>query len=302
MFVSIYQLLSKLRRDLNFDFNEADAIEWAGEALANINAVKIQQEAVAFIEVKNHRCLLPTDLSSIIQVARDYYYSPTSTVCPADVVAEEASEGFVVIDCNGQPVGDYDLAYYRPYYDMAYNYYMWTNSPLYGQRYAPVRLADHTFFSSIVCTETDPKIYQTTRDEYTVDWPYLKFSFEEGQIALAYRRPKVDEKGYPLIPDHPSYKEAITRYIRYKKALMKFDASEQGAMSYLDKTERDWHWYCQQAKNSSKMPSTLDEWQDHLEQSHYLLPRVNQYYSYFGRLAQPEQRPWNGNTMLRDAK
>lgn len=300
-FVSIYRVLSKLRRDLNFDFTEADAIEWTGEALASIGAIAIQEEAVAYIEVKQHKALLPSGLTHVIQVARDYSYTPDDPTCPVDVVEEapaEELEEFVVIDCNGQPVGDYELAYYRPYYSMKQNYEVWTNSRYYQQNFAPVRLADHTFFQSVVCDTRDYIPYESARDEYTVNWPYLNFSFKDGLVAVAYRRQRLDENGYPYIPDDPSYMEAITRYIRYKKALIKLDSGESGAMQYLQVAQSDWHWYCQQAKNKSKMPSSLDQWQDHLEQHNYLLPRQHQFYTFFGKLAEPEVKGWTENKYL----
>ena len=284
-YTSVYKLLSKLRRDLRFDFEETDAIEWAGEALLAIGAVQQWEEAVSFIEVKNHKALLPTGMINLIQVARNNCFEVDPT-CPVTVPPSTTT----VTTCGSCST---TTSVYSPYFTIdQYAYGPWTDSKYYGSCYTPVRLKDHTFFASVVCKEVDQAIYDGCRDEYSINDPYIVLSFKEGQIAISYTKQKLDDNGYPLIPDNYSYREAITRYVRYKVSLMKFDSREQGSLTYLQKAESDWHWYCQQAKNTAKMP-TIDDYQDLLEQRSYLLPHVHHYYGFFGRLNEPEDRPWN---------
>lgn len=306
-YVSINRVFSKLLRDLGAEVAESDVIEWTGEALEFIGAVKSYEEAIAFIEVKNHQCDLPNNIHAIVQIARNQKWTaPDDKFCPKEVscaitednddCTSDKAPDFIILDCNGQPLNDYDVAYYRPYFDLKSEYYGWSNSSYYKQNYTPVRLATSTFFNTLVCsTDENPSVYQATKDEYTiVAGTKLRFSFKEGSVAVSYLRQMTDpETGYPMIPDHISYTTAIVKYITLKVAERHFYAGREGAAGRVQKAEADWHWYCKQAGNVDMMPHGIDEHQNMLDQRSYLLPRTNNYYGFFGRLAAPENRTWN---------
>src|SRR4051812_31515118 len=105
-YVSINRIFSKLIRDVTDEFSEGDVIEWCGEALEFAGGVKSYEEAVAFIEVANHQCILPPRLHAIIQVARNNnVVNATSSLCPtpASVVAATEAEvpNIVYNRCKG---------------------------------------------------------------------------------------------------------------------------------------------------------------------------------------------------------
>ena len=59
-YTTVDRVLAKFHRDLRgIDINESDAIEWIGEALDLLKVNQIQEQAVAFIEVKNYQADLP---------------------------------------------------------------------------------------------------------------------------------------------------------------------------------------------------------------------------------------------------
>lgn len=295
-YVELGNILSKVNRDTALEVAEADVVEWAGEALGLIGAFTQYEQAVAFAEVSNHQAMLPAGLVNIIQIARSNCQDTGKNVCAKDVVPEpqeEEEKWPVPIDCNGQPVADYDLAYYRPYFDLIYEYEGWAGSTLYRNCYSPVRLADHSFFNSVVLDQ-GKGLYDGSRDEYTIVDPYLRFSFREGLVAIAYTKPRLGPNGWPMVPDIESYREAIVRFVRYKMALRKFDMEISNAsLRYLEKAESDWQWYCKQAGNVAMMPKGEDDMQDLLEQKSYMLPRQHRYYGFFGRMNQMERRYWN---------
>jgi hypothetical protein len=69
---TIDRVLSKLRRDLrNTQLNEGDVIEWIGDALEQLKVEAVQEEALAFFEVKNYHAELPENFNMVIQIARD---------------------------------------------------------------------------------------------------------------------------------------------------------------------------------------------------------------------------------------
>ena len=306
-YVSINRILSKIRRDFGSleSISESDVIEWSAEALQAIGAITLYEEAVAFIEVSNHQASLPNGLHAIVQMARNICWDEIKQcgLCPSDIVAttEETvneSPAPVPIDCNGKPINDYELAYYRPYFDMRDETGYYASSYIYNNCFSIIRLANHTFFNSLVCSHPDQeKLYQEGAgmfNEYTiVNGDTVRFSFEKGQIALSYVRQMLDEDGYPMIPDHYAYTTAITKYIIMKLMEREFYAGREGSVGRMQKAEQDWHWYCKQARNRAMMPKGVDAWQNIMEQRQYMLPRVNRYYGFFGKMSRPESRKFN---------
>ena len=132
-YVSVETIFSKIHRDLRgIDIEESDVIEWIGEALGFMRVPGIDEEAVAFAEVVNNKCDLPIGLKSILQIARNNsWVAPTDDVAPGVVfdalVTDEPNDG-VLLDEDLQLPDDYQVAYYRPYFDLQYEYHLWNSS------------------------------------------------------------------------------------------------------------------------------------------------------------------------------
>ena len=319
-YVSADRIIAKLYRDLGLeDINETDVIEQVGEALEAIGAITLYEEAVAFIEIENHQADLPNGLHSIIQIARNNKWSKESkeTLSPANILLDCSCQEMenidspdtpcgcnngninppqgVPIDCNGKLLGDYEVAYYRPYFDLQYEYHLWGNSHYYKEHYTPVRLANHSFFNTIVCPEDQNWYTGGHTDEYTIVGDKIRTSFKEGSIALAYYRQKVDEEtGYPMIPDEYSIITAITMYVTMKHMARLWYMGREGYGDKYQKAEQDWQWYCKQAGNKALMPHGVDQFQNLTESRNQLLPSRNRYYGFFGKLGR------EGNTGFKD--
>ena len=55
-YTTVDRIFNKLYRDLReTSLNESDVIEWIGEALDFLKVAENQEEAIAFLEVKNHQ-------------------------------------------------------------------------------------------------------------------------------------------------------------------------------------------------------------------------------------------------------
>lgn len=311
-YTTLDRILSKIYRDLGIEeISETDVIEWSGEALELIGAITLYEEAVAFIEIENYQADLPNGLHSIIQVARNNrWVKQEKELCPANIVLDCTTEEIkdttnacgcgdkpypegspIPLDCNGTPIIDYELAYYRPYFDLQYEYHGWMKSNLYQQEYTPVRLANHTFFNSIVCEE-DPAIYCPScniSDEYTIVGDKIRTSFKEGSIALAYYRQKVDpETGYPMVPDEVSVINAIFWFVAWKYNARMWMMGRDGYADKMKESEMQWHWYCKQAGNKQMMLYGIDEHENFKDSRFQLIPKNNRYYGYFGKLGKPE--------------
>lgn len=305
-YVSLDRVISKLNRDVGIEgMSETDIIEWIGEALEGIGAHGQYQEEVAFCEVSNHQIDMPSGLVSIIQIARNNEWSKTEpTVCPADVVEAAADEAanntcsgcfeWIPVDCHGKPLGEHEFTYYKPSFNLQAEYFDWCNSSFYRSKFTPVRLADHSFFNSLVCEETNENIeglYNSSYDEYTIVGDKIRFSFKEGYVAIAFLKLAVDENtGYPMIPDDYSYMQAITAYVTWKVMMRLFYLGREGAERRALKAEEQWQWYCNQAAIGALIPEGEDEYQDILEMHNYMLPRIHRYYGFFGHMSKKENR------------
>lgn len=295
-YCSINRVIADIDRDFGItDINEGDLIEWVGKALEGIGCVQQYQEAVAFIEVKNHQCSLPSSYHGIIQIARNMSFqkiqpqdicdiTPTTVEEP---VSQVPSVPFpVILDCQGQPITDYEVAYYRPYFDFSYGY---NNFRHFAQTtgLSPVRKAAGSFSDVLICDlpgESKP-YHSSDSDEYmVVAGEILRFNFKEGQIALAFLRNPVDEQGLPMIPDNYSYLQAVAFFVAWKYYFKQALKGRQGAMQQADILEGQWQWYCGQATQVAMMPHGIDEWENLKEQASYFIPRTQQYNSFFGRL------------------
>lgn len=319
-YVSADRIIAKLYRDLGLeDINETDVIEWCGEALEAIGTITLYEEAVAFIEIENHQADLPNGLHSIIQVAKNNRWSKDDKeqLCPANIILDCSHEEMeninspntpcgcnnesinvfdgVPLDCNGHLIGDVEVAYYRPYFDLQYEYHLWGNSHYYKEHYTPVRLANHSFFNTIVCPEDQNWYTGGHTDEYTIVGDKIRTSFKEGSIAISYYRQKIDEEtGYPMIPDEYSIITAITMYVTMKHMARLWYMGREGYADKYQKAEQDWQWYCKQAGNKALMPHGVDQFQNLTESRNQLLPSRNRYYGFFGKLGR------EGNTGFKD--
>lgn len=309
-YTTIDRIFSKLSRDLGTDeFSEIDVIEWTGEALEAIDAVTMLEECVEFIEVKNHSVTLPKFTNSIIQIAEhNGDYSETTpndiieSLCEIDCAIpnecdcnSEIASKYIPVDATGFPIFDSDVYEWQPNINVQAEYVNWTNCSLYKRTWTPVRLADHTFFNSIVCEEPDSdELYSNSRSEYTiVGDSTIRFSFETGYVAIAYNRQKLDENLHPMIPDHFAYTTAITKYITMKLMARMWYMGREGYEKRFLKAEADWQWYCKQAGNRAIMPKGIDQYQNMLDQSQYLIPRMHRYNQFFKDLGRPENRVFN---------
>lgn len=306
-FVPLETILYKFNRDFrNNGISESDVIDWIVEALGFLKLPGVSEEAVRFIEVKDYVAELPENFHAVIQIAKS-----DETISIEEVV-EEVSEEVVVetqdenctdcdkqwresvvpVDSDGKIIGDYDIAYYRPFFDLQWDYGSYTSSRFIEKKWTPVKLSDHSFFNSVVCKEEKYReIYSSCDDEYTIQNNQLRFSFKEGTIALSYTRQAVSpETNFPLIPDDINVSSALTYFIIWKIKEREAWDHRQGAMALAENARQKWEKYLRQAINKTKMPSTPDEYENSRNQSSYLLPNTKSYNSFFGDMSKPERR------------
>lgn len=300
MYTSIDRVLASFNRNIvDSDVSESDLIEWIAEAMGFLRVNSIQEKALAFLRVKDYHSIIPEGFHSVIQIARNLKWNEevhdeTQLSCSPNEILEEINiiknpnkslPCPIVTDCQGNLIGDYEVSYYRPYFDLKWEYELWSKMPRFQHDYRPVRLANSTLFGSLVCKE-DKSIYTGNEDEYdivgTTDMR-LRFSFKEGEVVMAYNRTAIDPTtGYPLIPDNEICIVALTYYLKWKLAERLSWSGRQGFTNEADRAEQRWLKYARQYKNYEKMPKTLDDYQDHMDLTTTMF-KPNKYYNFFGK-------------------
>jgi len=278
----------------NTALNETDIIDWTGEALEFLMLPQTQVEALCFVDVVNGEAAVPCGLQSILNISRNNGYEAGVSICleASDTDATTEVTDTIPFDyptCNGAPLFASDLVqYHRDTFSVNYAYSNWTTSNLYTQTFTPVKLASVSYYDTIVCREKFQEMYQACEDEYSIvgiTTKLLRFSFDEGQVAISYLKTAIDEEtGYPLIPDDISYITAITYYVKWKIFEWRFAESESGASSKMQYFEGKWLKYVRQAKAGLRFTEVMEQNINMLNQSHKMNPVKRGYQKYFGSI------------------
>lgn len=102
------------------------------------------------------------------------------------------------------------------------------------------------------------------KPEYFIKPGWIVMNKKNGYIKLAYKAIPTDERGYPLIPDLESYKEAIYWYVNMKLSFPKFMKGQLGGklksanITIYNYIHNRWNYYRNQAYAEAMMPTPDD--------------------------------------------
>lgn len=147
-----------------------------------------------------------------------------------------------MVSFNGNPM-DYADGYFSPM----------ENNSSDGKNYVNAKeVSEDTFPTS--GNVGDRANSSRLKETFYIKDGVLVTSLNEGTVLLAYNGIKVDKDGYPMIPDHISYKTAIAKYCQMMLDIR--DARRNRiTKDWAQKSEQDWHWYCKQARGAANMPN-----------------------------------------------
>lgn len=283
--ISSKNIISKVLRDLNYqegEFRISDMLEWVGEALRKIGAVKMMnvkvtgKEDLPLLELSNYQAQLPRDLYQFLGVA----YSATGS---GDFIPMRYGTG--TYDARGDSTlttsvgtsyaGDNAEVYLAmDIYDLTYTEaveLLNTNS------------TTKDLMSTLLADEKGATIQEqtsTTLDyTYVINSSYIKTNIKEGYLMLAYTCISVDEEGYPLIPDDEMFTEAIYWYIVHKLLYPKWILGEVRDRVY-ESAKRSWNFYVKGAYAAAMMPNA-DQLESLKNQALKLYPEVGEFDNFF---------------------
>lgn len=168
--------------------------------------------------------------------------------------------------------------------------------------YYPMRYSTGSFDSAIgITTETvneDDTITYGTKEEptmlssynidrtYVITPGYIKTNQKQGFLMMAYTAIPLDEEGYPLIPDHISFIEALYWYITMKLLYPMWKMGKIRDEVYYD-ARRSWNYYCKQAYGVALSPN-IDQMEAIKNTWNRLVPEMNEHNTFFSTLGQEQ--------------
>lgn len=123
-----------------------------------------------------------------------------------------------------------------------------------GAYYTPYSYNQDKIANVLLLKFGDNRLNPTT--SFSVKNGYFNTSFKEGQLDIQYIALPMDEEGYPLVPDHVSFREALYWYVVYKYLYPKVLNGEVQGQFYQDAYEK-WQYYCNQAGAEAMMPDLM---------------------------------------------
>ena len=280
--------LDNWRADLDYEaaLDEGILKKWAVIALRQFWTSSVWDHSVCLIDIDNWSGDLPAGfkMSGIVAKKRDY-----KTRCTSDQVASWAAKVWgtdceleVKLDCpecepstGSTAIATIDVdrfweqanpQVFAGHMDAFVGYTKnVTEGAVNTQGNLPIfeviRPAQQEMWNMQKYVPFCPPITADVEYNYKIDEPVIETNFEKGQVLMSYFAEKVDEEGYPLIPENVYALEAISAFINFKMADRRYLKNIKDAnlrVSVRDAEER-WERFCGRARNKM-FNYTPDEW------------------------------------------
>ncbi len=244
-YASTYEIIERLYRDGDYsdELPWEDCIIWISEALDKIGAFPQYLRKVTgdkgepCLDIIDYKAKLPCDVFRIEQVAVN------------GKAARYSGNSFHHLlggDCCSVPV-------YPPQYEDLF----------------------HDNFENIFTNLAAVTGNAMQDPTYDINNNFLTLNTKTGKVCIAYIAKPIDKNGFPLIPDEISYVEAVTKYCMYK---LDYREWRKGKLprDVFQYSEREWLFYCAQAKGTALMPS-VDMLERIKTQWIKLIPEIDQH-------------------------
>lgn len=281
--ISSKAVLAKIIADLDLKEDEiriTDVREWIGEAMEKIGAVQQLEHKVANIQVVDYQAKLPCDLYRLNQVAFSFEngcgWLPMRKVTNSFGVYKKCGE------CNPKMlIKDNALI---PLVKNIFNVNVkQTLSALVNQYTIPSNNGRLII--------GNPATFNTSL-QYSTKPGYITVNVPCGWLKISYHAIITDEDSMPMIPDIPSYFEAIFWYVAMKMSYPKYLKGQLNQNIYYD-MRNSWNFYRRQAYAEAMMP-TVDELKSIQNTWDRLYPENDEHCTFFEHLGD-EQIIYNWN-------
>lgn len=295
--VSSKAVIAKIIADLDLKEDEiriSDVREYIGEAMEKIGAVQQLEHKVVNLKVENYQAKLPCDLYRLNQVAFSFEngcgWLPMRKVTNSFGVYKKCGE------CNPKIlIKDNALI---PLVKNTFN----VNTDKEAIDILNEDVNVKQTLSALVNQYTipsnngrliigNPATFNTSL-QYSTKPGYITVNVPCGWLKISYHAIITDEDSMPMIPDIPSYFEAIFWYVAMKMSYPKYLKGQLNQNIYYD-MRNSWNFYRRQAYAEAMMP-TVDELKSIQNTWDRLYPENDEHCTFFEHLGD-EQIIYNWN-------
>lgn len=294
--ISVKRIIAKIYSDLGLGEENvpvADIVEWAGDALEKIEAPTVLTEKVTGKEgipltpINNYQTELPKDCMQVKQIAyaKDAgatHFSPmvyaTGSFSGNHGLTSQMSNEFY-----DDPKLD-DISSYRSIIELAMDLY----NLEYDEAVDKINSEPETMSILNNLLSVDQGTITTDGNtiadklEYKIVPGYIKTNAKDGYLMISYLAMSTDEDGFPLIPDHQSFIDAIYWYISMKISYIQWRTNPNNATSAIYQHDASkWRFYVNQAYGKAMMPANVDEMKSIKRQWNRLIPKPNEDETFF---------------------
>lgn len=229
-FTNVRAVINRLALDKT-QYEEDDIIEWIINGLDVLNIKKAYQQEAIWIEVKNHKAILPCDVIQIEMIV-----SPLSE---GDFCDEDEQE---LENCNCGFNTNYVTQINSNYnFRVINNWSGFSNTNYFKRNFQVLKLSNLPFASKFHCS-TCPNISSNCGLTYTLSSNgYITTSFESGNICMAYLKYAKDEDDEYIIPDNEDLIQALSNWCMAKHWEVRMNMKEEGAFNmyqlYINKAQ-----------------------------------------------------------------
>lgn len=291
------EIIAKIIADYDLKEDEikiTDIKEWIGEGMEKIGAVQQLEHKTTNLIVENYQAKLPCDLYRLGQVAFSFEngcgWLPMRKVTNSFGIYKKCS------GCNPKMLVQ-DSALF-PLVKNIFNLdddkeaLEILNSDKNIKQTLDALVNQYTVPSNngrlII---GNPATFNTSL-QYSTKPGYITVNVPCGWVKISYHAIPTDEDSMPMIPDLPSYKEALMYYIGTKILYAKWIKGQLSNEIYYS-IKRSWNFYRKQAYAEAMMPGP-DELHSIQNQWNRLYPELGEHDSFFEHLGE-EQQIYNQN-------
>ncbi len=295
--VSSKAVIAKIIADLDLKEDEiriSDVREYIGEAMEKIGAVQQLEHKVVNLKVENYQAKLPCDLYRLNQVAFSFEngcgWLPMRKVTNSFGIYKKCGEcdpKMLIQDNALLPLvkNIFNLDNDKDALEIL-------NSDQNIKQTLSALVNQYTVPSNngrlIV---GNPATFNTSL-QYSTKPGYITVNVPCGWVKVSYHAIPTDEDSMPMIPDIPSYFEAIFWYVAMKMSYPKYLKGQLSQNIYYD-MRSSWNFYRKQAYAEAMMP-TVDELKSIQNTWDRLYPEIDEHNTFFEHAGE-EQILYNWN-------
>lgn len=280
--VSSKAVVAKIIADLNLSeqsINITDISEWIGEALEKIGAISQFEQKHEILRLHNYQAKLPCDLYKLNFVA----FSSDAT--GGWIPMKKSTGAFSVCDTLDDTPHPNMLIKDDVLIPLVKNMFNLINDRDALDKLNKDKNLRQTLSALINQYTWGKHPYANNRTNYSLTVQYdikpgfLYSNVRDGYVKLAYSAIYTDDEGMPMIPDMPSYFEAIYWYIAMKLIYIDYFRGDKPQHLYYD-AKRSWNFYRNQAYSEAMLPN-MNEIENIKNTWNTLMPEYNAYDDFY---------------------